>query len=175
MADFRRVPESTCARVGKLYAYFLEVSQYFMDSLVHEEMEVARTGDGMFQDLSGRLANGEDGRNIPETYRRLIRADDSLSNLQKQLLAPDSGIINVNRLDFSIYLKIFIYLGGNIERNDVRYMCNLRNTLCHCPLQDSMSQVEFMELCDNMTNEFREFNFSDGFLEWCMASISIDN
>ena len=170
MGDPEGGPESTCARVGKLYAYFLEVSHYFMDYLVHGDMCVPKIGETMLEVLVKRLAKGN-----WQKYIRLIQEEISLSSFQKKLLTPASGIIDIEELDFSIYVKIFTYLGGDIKRNDIKYMCSLRNELCHHPFQRYMSQEEFWELCDNMTSEFKALGFSDAFLEWCKASISIDN
>ena len=170
MGDPEGGPESTSARVGKLYAYFLEVSNHFMGCLVHTDMCVPKTGNEMLDVLVRNLANGN-----WNTYIRLIQEEIYLSSFQKRLLTPASRIIDIEELDFSIYIKIFKYVGGDIERADVNFMCKLRNRLCHRPLELSMSQEEFWELSDYMTSEFRALGFSDAFLEWCKASISIDN
>ena len=78
-------PESTCARVGKLYAYFLEVSNHYIDFLVHKDMRVPKTGNEMLNVLVRRLANGN-----WNTYIRLIQDERYLSGSHKKLLTPAS-------------------------------------------------------------------------------------
>ena len=151
---------STPARVGKLYAYFLDISNRIIRNIVHEEMHVPQTGDAMYNVLVNKLASGN-----TERYNNTINDNTFLSNLQKKLLAPESQTIEVEKLDFSIYVQIFLLLGGNIHRSGIKYLINLRNYLCHFSIRGCMAEDDFMMALTNMTNQFEAFNFCRDFLE----------
>ena len=151
---------STPARVGKLYAYFLDISNLIIRRIVHGEMHLSQMGDEMYNDLVNRLASGN-----TERYNNTINNNSFLSRVQKELLAPESQTINVENLDFSIYVQIFLLLGGNRHRNEIRYLINSRNYLCHFAIRGCMAEEDFMMALTNMTNQFEAFNFRRGFLE----------
>ena len=151
---------STPARVGKLYAYFLDISNRIIRCIVHEEMHVPQMGDAMYNVLVNKLASGN-----TEKYNNTINNNSFLSRVQKELLAPESQTINVEKLDFSIYVQIFLLLGGNRHRNEIRYLINSRNYLCHFAIQGRMTEEDFMMALTNMTNQFEAFNFCRDFLE----------
>ena len=123
-------------------------------------MRVPQMGDAMYKVLVNKLASGN-----TERYNNTINNNSFLSRVQKELLAPESQTINVEKLDFSIYVQIFLLLGGNRHRNEIRYLINSRNYLCHFAIQGRMTEEDFMMALTNMTNQFEAFNFRRGFLE----------
>ena len=151
---------STPARVGKLYAYFLDISNLIIRRIVHEEMRLSQMGHEMYNDLVNRLASGN-----TERYNNTINNNNFLSRVQKELLAPESQTINVENLDFSIYVQIFLLLGGNRHRSEIKYLINSRNYLCHFAIRGCMAEEDFMMALTNMTNQFEAFNFCRDFLE----------
>ena len=151
---------TTPARVGKLYAYFLEMSDRIISCIVHQDMNLPRTGDRMYHVLENTLANGN-----REEYNNLIWNDISLTNIQKELLTPANGVINTVKLDFSIYLKIIKFLQGETKRKDIIYLSKTRNYLCHFGLQEYMGEPDFREQLYLMTCHFKNFNFPEDLLE----------
>ena len=151
---------STPARVGKLYAYFLDISNQIIQSIVHKEMDLPQMGHEMYQYLVNKLASGN-----TERYNNTINNNYFLSRVQKELLAPESQTINVEKLDFSIYVQIFLLLGGNRHRIEIKYLINSRNYLCHFAIQGRMTEEDFMMALTNMTNQFEAFNFRRDDLE----------
>ena len=151
---------STPARVGKLYAYFLDISNRIVRCIVHQEMRVPQMGDAMYKVLVNKLASEN-----TERYNNTINNNSFLSRVQKELLAPESQTINVEKLDFSIYVQIFLLLGGNRHRSEIKYLINSRNYLCHFAIRGCMAEEDFMMALTNMTNQFEAFNFCRDFLE----------
>ena len=151
---------STSARVGKLYAYFLDISKRIISCIVHQDMGVPEEGDKLYDFLARSLANGSE-----EGYNYFIWNDIPLTRVQRNLLAPENRIINVKKLDFSIYLKIIELLRENIKRREIRYLINTRNNLCHFGLGECMGKKDFKDQLDFMTIHFEDFNFPKCFLE----------
>ena len=152
--------------VGKLYAFFLEASRRFIYFVIHNVMAIRLPGEGMYQDLVQRLADG-----CHDTYTRIIMEHNYFSVQQKKCLTPAiGGIIDKRNLDFTAYLQIYCLLQGDRDWQPMRYMINIRNSLCHYSL--SLTGSDFHTEWFLMKMNFDRYNFERGFLDWCDREIA---
>ena len=159
----------TGKEVGKLYAYFLEACAGFIYRVIHKRWRIRGPGEGMYEDLVKLLAGG-----YPTTYRNKIMEHKHLSDTQRACLTPADGIIDKEKLDFTIYVQIYSMLGGSIFSNPMKFMINTRNRLCHHSLvllRQSMTESDFYEEWRVMRMHFQQLNLGRGFLDWCDREI----
>ena len=156
---------SSGKEVGKLYAYFLEASKRFIHFEIHVANKIRLPGEGMYQDLVQKLADGCDG-----TYTKIISQHDYFTVEQKNCLTPANGIIiDKRKLDFTIYFQIYLLLGGSRNWPPMHYMRNTRNLLCHYSL--FLTGKDFDNEWFIMRLHFQEYNFEKEFLDWCDREI----
>lgn len=131
---------NTCKEKGKLYAYFLEIAKYFVNSRLHQKLGVPNNGSGMYLHLKNYVTKTEN-----EKYETRISKCKILKGDQKKYLLPTNEEIDLEKLDFSMCVYIIQLLGWKKDKKLIKYMKNLRNTLCHISmfkLQEDISQEE---------------------------------
>ena len=142
----------TCHRKAMLYAFFLETSKKVVCDIVHQRQQVPVNGEDMYLFLQDRFTNYFEGR-----CKEKINNCEFLLEYQKKQLLPENDEINLQELDFTMYMNILKLLKGNANTGIISYMKQLRNRLCHVSfisLEQGISQQEFRRELDVM-----EFNF----------------
>ena len=92
---------NTCHRKAMLYAFFLEISKKVVYDIVHQRQQVPVNGEGMYLFLQDRFTNYFEGR-----YKEKINNCEFLLEYQKKQLLPENGEINLQELDFTMYMNI---------------------------------------------------------------------
>ena len=159
----------TGTEVGKLYAYFLEACARFIYRDIHKQLGIRDPGEGMYEDLVRLLAGGCRTR-----YRDKIMEHEHFSDTQRACLTPADGIIDKEKLDFTIYVQIYSILGRSIFSNPMKFMINTRNRLCHRSLvllRQNMTESYFYEEWQVMRWHFQRLNLEKQFLDWCDIEI----
>ena len=83
-------------------------------------------------------------------------------------------MIDLEGLDFTMYMNISKLLGGNINPELIDYMKNLRNCLCHVSfssIQQGMSQKSFRDELDMMEEDFKYYGVNVPLVDTCKAYI----
>ena len=99
---------------------------------------------------------------------------EHFSDTQRACLTPADGIIDKEKLDFTIYVQIYSILGRSIFSNPMKFMINTRNRLCHRSLvllRQNMTESYFYEEWQVMRWHFQRLNLEKQFLDWCDIEI----
>ena len=153
----------TCGRYGKLYVYFLTIAKEVIYERLHG-MGFPKDGKAMYEYLKR------------ENKIQLIKHNPHLSSLQKEILLPVNGIINVEKVDITMYAQIYILLGH--EKPFMLFMIKIRNFLCHLSLKELRDDLSERDLRNNwklFTNEFIRHNVDRSLLNRCERDILSDN
>lgn len=159
----------TCHRKTMLYAFFLEISKNVLDDIVHRRQKLPRNSRDMYLYLQDRFSNYDQGG-----YTEKINNCGFLLDYQKRKLLPENGMIDLEGLDFTMYMNISKLLGGNINPELIDYMKNLRNCLCHVSfssIQQGMSQKSFRDELDMMEEDFKYYGVNVPLVDTCKAYI----
>ena len=118
--------DPTSKNVGKLYAFFLEVSKEIVKFKLYQELKVPREGHRMYEELVQRLRGG-----CIRVYKRYIWNFENLDNYSEKFLTPEENVIDVKKLNISMYAKIIQLLSRDKQDKVMKYLIKKRNYLCH--------------------------------------------
>ena len=129
-----------CKEKGKLFAYFLEIAKLFVNDRLHQKLGVPSDGSDMYLHLKTYVTKTQN-----QKYETTISKCHILSKQQKDYLLPKNQEIDLENLDFSMCVYIMQLLGRKQDKELIKYMKGLRNTICHLSmywLQRNMTQEE---------------------------------
>ena len=159
-----------CHRKGKLYAFFLEIASEVVIDIVHQRLNVPKNGRLMYIHLRDHFQN-------EDKYQQEILGGD-FPNYQKRQLLPKDHIIKVEKLDFTMYMKILWLLEKRrktgLYKDICDYMNKTRNGLCHASFFDirqSMSQQDFIEELDMMAFHFKHYGADKALVDFCKTDV----
>ena len=158
----------TSRKVGKLYAFFLEVSKKIVHFILHEEQKVPEQGHKMYEQLVKWLAGGN-----KTLYKRKIMNNQNISWKQKEILTPQNQTIDTASLDFSMYVTIMNLL--KIKKGVIPFMIDTRNDLCHYSvalLEQNMTEEDFVEKWYIIAIKLELYGLDRNFLDWCWSVIN---
>ena len=132
-------------KVGKLYAFILEVSKEYVKFKLHQELKVPKESGEIYRQLVLRTRGGDNTK-----YKRFISKHEKLSNENKRFLTPQNGVVDVESMDFSKYAMIIRLLSR--PSKVMQYMTDKRNKICH---------YSVISLDSNMTDEILVYKWYD--------------
>ena len=159
----------TCHRKGKLYVFFLEIAEKVVYDIVHQRQQVPVNGKAMYLYLQDWFRNCDQGG-----YAEKISKSEFLLDYQRRQLLPGNGEINLEDLDFTMYMKILKLLGGSANTVLIDYMTNLRNHLCHVSftsLERGMSHRDFTNELNLMEFYFKKYGVDKKLVDMCKRDI----
>ena len=140
--------------VGKFYSSFLGQSSEFVHQILQEILQELNnsndmTGREIYKALVNQVGEGDEGK-----YRQRIRRRGIIRE-QRNILKPRNGEIDVERLDFNMYVMIIGLLIGDTNIDFLRSFKELRNRLCHYPVDSVLNDRR------NMEDFYRELNLTN--------------
>ena len=106
-------------KYGKLYTFFLDVAKLYVNDRLHLKLKVPKEGRAMYKHLKKELSKEDD-----EIYKEVINNCSFLSDQQKEYLLPDSEVINLEKLDFTMCVNIMRLL--ETKKKEVRLRVYLK-------------------------------------------------
>ena len=157
----------TCRRNGELYAFFLEIANRVVYDIVHHRLRVPVNGTNMYRHLQDYCQGG---------YIEKINTSEFLSDYQKKELLKyeRNGEINLEKLDFTMYMKIYELLGGDTNTDLLKYLRLIRNNLCHVSLislNQGMDQKCFKAKLNSMAYYFKSYGVDRTLVDTCKRYI----
>ena len=117
-----------CHRNAKLYGFFLGIAHSEVFRIVHQEEELPTNGTEMYNYLQKRV---EDYYHV-RYEKKISECEFLLQHQKKKLLDCQArGEMDLNELDFTMYMQIYKLAGGTKYANLCKYMNFVRNKLCH--------------------------------------------
>ena len=148
--------------VGKFYSSFLDQSSEFVHQILQEILQELNnsndmTGREIYKALVNQVGEGDEGK-----YRQRIRRRGIIRE-QRNILKPRNGEIDVERLDFNMYVIIIRLLIGDTGEDYMRSFKELRKSLCHYSvdsvLNDKRNMEDFHKELDLTNDMYETFNF----------------
>ena len=148
--------------VGNFYGSFLELSSNFFHQLLQKILQErnnsnAMTGREIYKALVNQVGEGDESK-----YRNRIRKEVIIKE-QREILKPRNGEIDVERLDFNMYVIIIRLLIGDTGEDCIRSFKELRKSLCHYSvdsvLNDKRNMEDFHKELDLTNDMYETFNF----------------
>lgn len=160
----------TCHRNGKLYAFFLEIANGVVYNLVHQRLQVPVNSTEMYLHLQDYCQGG---------YTEKINNCEFLLEYQKNefLEYQRNGKIKVEKLDFTMYMKIYKLLGGNTNTKLINYLNYIRNSLCHVSLlslNQGMDQKSFRAKLNSMAFNFKNYGVDKTLVDTCKRGMLVE-
>ena len=160
----------TCHRKGMLYAFFLKIAKIVVCKIVHQQLKVPVNGKEMYRYLQDFVKN-----RCPGGYKEYINDCWFLLDYQKKELLPESGEIDLEKMDFTMYMSILKLIQKNyIETGMIRYLKDLRKEFCHVSfisLEQGMSQEEFKIELNLMEIGFNQHGIDNRLVKMCKEDI----
>ena len=158
----------TCHRKAMLYAFFLEIVKVVVSKIVHQDLEVPENGKKMYLYFEDRFKSYNE-------YAAAVNNCEFLSGYQREQLLPENGVINLEELDFTMYMNILALLKETKKRRSlINYMKKLRNNLCHISfisLKKGMSHQEFKDELNCMAFYFKQCSVDTKLIDTCKKEI----
>ena len=146
--------------VGNFYGSFLELSSNFVHQLLQKILQErsnsnAVTGREIYKALVNQVGEGDEGK-----YRQRIRRR-GIIRAQRKILKPRNGEIDVERLDFNMYVIIIRLLIGDTGEDCMRSFKELRQSLCHYSVDSVLNDKR------NMEDFHKELDLTNDIYETC--------
>ena len=154
----------TCRRNGELYAFFLEIASRVVYDIVHHRLRVPINGRNMYLHLQDYCQGG---------YIEKINTSEFLLDYQKKELLKyeRKGEIDLEKLDFTMYMKIYELLGGDTNTDLLNYLRHIRNIRCHVSLNQNMDQKSFKAKLRSMAYCFKSYGVDRTLVDTCQRYI----
>ena len=146
--------------VGKFYSSFLDQSSEFVHQILQEILQELNnsndmTGREIYKALVNQVGEGDE-----RNYRNRIRKEVIIKE-QREILKPRNGIIDVERLDFNMYVIIIRLLIGDTGEDCMRSFKELRQSLCHYSVDSVLNDKR------NMEDFHKELDLTNDIYETC--------
>ena len=115
----------------------------------------AMTGREIYKALVNQVGEGDEGK-----YRQRIRRRGIIRE-QRNILKPRNGEIDVERLDFNMYVIIIRLLIGDTGEDCMRSFKELRKSLCHYSVDSVLNDKR------NMEDFHKELDLTNDIYETC--------
>ena len=146
--------------VGKFYSSFLDQSSEFVYQILQEILQELNnsndmTGREIYKALVNQVGEGDESK-----YRNRIRKEVIIKE-QREILKPRNGEIDVERLDFNMYVIIIRLLIGDTGEDCMRSFKELRKSLCHYSVDSVLNDKR------NMEDFHKELDLTNDIYETC--------